>query len=287
MSATDVDRIDTAVGPADVLHRLALGVECVDAVSGRRLRTDVAAGRELDALLLPEPAERDWPCRGLERKDTGRFQLRFDHGTPTALRLRLVDPRRRVVARRLELPLWSLADVRAAEATPPVVPSASRVLRPWLWPGVAAGLPRGATVVRGRVESGGAPVRWARVTAVRPGDGPVGRAHADERGEFVLLVTDTGSLPPPAPSTLDVDLEVVAPDPATAPPVDPDDRYADLVVEGLARASNPPTPAELDNPVLRGTAVPPGYVPNTVVAPTLTVPVGGELTLTEAIPFAA
>jgi hypothetical protein len=143
------------------------------------------------------------------------------------------------------------------------------------------------TVIRGVVRSAGGPVRWARLTAVRPADGPVGHGHADERGEFLVVVTDTGSLPPPAPSSLDLDLVVTAPDPAAAAPVDPADRYADLVVEPVGRPSNPPLPGELDNAVLRGTATPPGYVPNTAAVPTLTVPVGAALTLTTAIPFAA
>ncbi len=280
-----LDSLETVVGPAQVLHRLALGVECVDAVTARRIRTEVAMGREVDQRLLPRVFDAQWPCISLERKGIGRAQIRFDHTTPATVRLRLVDPLRRVVARRFDVPLWTLTEIRAGEAAPPVVAAASRVLRPWLWPGSAAGLPRGATAIRGTVRTGDTPVRWARLTAVRPGDGPIGRGHADERGEFLILITDTGSLPPPAPSTLDVDLEVVAPDPATAP--DPLDRYADLLIEPLLRPANPPLPAELDNAVLRGTAVPAGYVPNTAVVPTLTVTVGGELTLTEAIPFAA
>jgi hypothetical protein len=129
-------------------------------------------------------------------------------------------------------------------------------------------------------------VRWARLTAVRPADGPVGHGHADERGEFLVVVGDMGSLAPPAPSTLSLDLVVTAPDPATAV-VDAEDRYADLVVEALVRPSNPPLPGELDNAVLRGTATPAGHVANTAVVPTLTVPVGEPLTLTTAIPFAA
>ncbi len=80
---------------------------------------------------------------------------------------------------------------------------------------------------------------------------------------------------------------VTAPDPATAAAVDPEDRYADLVVEALTRPSDPPLPGELDNAVLRGTATPTGHVPNTAAVPTLTVPVGEPLTLTTAIPFAA
>lgn len=101
------------------------------------------------------------------------------------------------------------------------------------------------------------------------------------------MITDTGSLPPPPPESLQIDLQVIALDPATAPPVDPHDAYADLVVEAVGRPSNPPLPAELDNDVLRGTATPPGYVANTEAVPTLTVPVGAELFVTAPIPFAA
>lgn len=287
MTAGPIDVIDTVVGPAQVLHRLALAVECLDATTGLRTRTDVTVGREVDPRLLPRGQTLGWPCLPLERKGIGRSQLRFGATTPvtTPVRLRLVDPARRFVARRFDLPLWRLPDVLAAEAAPPTVPAASRLLRPWLWPGPGAILPRGSTVVRGVVRSAAGPVRWARLTAVRPADGPVGHGHADDRGEFLLVITDTGALPPPAPSTLDIDLVVTAPGPA-APPADPVDRYADLVVEPLARSSNPPLPAELDNAVLRGTATPPGHVSNTAVVPTLTVPVGAELTLTTAIPFA-
>ena len=178
--------IDTAVGPANVLHRLALGVECLDAVTGRLVRTGVLVGREMDPLLLPRIHDPEWPCFSLPGKGVGRSYLRFDHTIPvhTPLRLRLVDPSRRFVPRRLELPLWTLAEILAAEAAPPVVPAASRLLRPWLWPGSAALLPSGMTVIRGTIRTGAAPVRWARLTAVRHGDVTVGHGHADERGEF-------------------------------------------------------------------------------------------------------
>jgi hypothetical protein len=281
--------IDTAIGPANVLHRLALGVECLDAVTGRLVCTSVLVGREMDPLLLPRMHDPEWPCFSLPGKGVGRSYLRFDHTIPVhiPLRLRLVDPSRRFVPRRLELPLWTLAEILAAEAAPPVVPAASRILRPWLWPGSAALLPSGMTVIRGTIRTGAAPVRWARLTAVRHGDVTVGHGHADERGEFTVVITDTGSLPPPAPSTIDIDLQIIAPDPAAPPPVDPLDRYADLVAEPVARPSNPPQPAELDNPILRGTATPAGYRPNTALVPMLTVPVGTELSLTDPIPFSA
>ena len=44
-----LDTIDTAIGPADVLHRLLLAVECQDAVLQRRVSGSIRIGRELPA----------------------------------------------------------------------------------------------------------------------------------------------------------------------------------------------------------------------------------------------
>jgi hypothetical protein len=186
------------------------------------------------------------------------------------------------------IPLWTLTEVVTAEGTPPVVPAASRTLRMSVFPGSAGSVPRGATVIRGRVELGtGKPVRWARIRAERAGDVTIAHAHADDRGEFVLVLTDTGTLPPPAPSELDVDLFVTAPDPAALPAATALDPLADLVQESLTRPANPPADPSPDAGVLNGTAVPAGYVANTAVVPTLTVPTGSQLSLPEPIPFSA
>jgi hypothetical protein len=279
--------VDTAVGPADVLHRLALVVECVDSVAQRRLSTQVRVGREVSPLLLPVGYESSWPCLDLIPRGPGRAMILFDWRTPTKpVRIRIVDPARRYVARRFELPLWTLAEIVAAEAAPPMVPAGSRLLRPWLSPGSAYQAAQSTTAIRGRVASGGTAVRWARLTAIGPGNQAVGWAHADERGEFLLVVADTGTLPPPAPSELAIDLRVTAPDPNQAPPPS-DDAYADLVVEELPRSGNPPGPNDLDNSVLRGRATPAGYIANTAAVPQLTVPVGRELALATDIPFTA
>jgi hypothetical protein len=279
--------IDTVVGPADVLHRLALVVECVDSVIQRRISTQIRIGREVSPLLLPVGYELSWPCLDLIPRGPGRAMILFDWRTPTKkVRIRIVDQERRYVARRFELPPWKLAEIIAAETAPPVVPAGSRLLRPWLSPGSAYQTARSTTAIRGRVVNGGTAVRWARLTAIGPGNQAVGWAHADERGEFLLVVADTGMLPPPAPSELAIDLRVTAPDPKQAPSPS-DDAYADLVVEGLPRSANPPTPNDLDNSVLRGRATPAGYVANTAAVPQLTVPVGRELALTTDIPFTA
>lgn len=282
--------IETAVGTASVLHRLALGVECLDAVSGSRVRVEARVDREVDPLHLPPDLRAGPPLVPLERRGVGRSLLRFDHATPvtTPVILRIWDPARRLVARRFAVPLWTLTEVVAADAVPPVVPAASRTLRPGLFPGSAGLVPRGATVVRGRVELGnGKPARWARIRAERTGDVTIGHAHADERGEFVLVLLDTGTLPPPAPSELDVDLVVTAPDPTALPVSTERDPLADLVVESTLRPDNPPPDPAPDDDVLSGIATPPGYVANTASVPTLTVRTGSQLSVPDPIPFSA
>ena len=141
------------------------------------------------------------------------------------------------------------------------------LLRVWLSPG-AAGLPGpGFTVIRGRVAHGAEPVRWARIAARGPGGVIVGRAHGDERGEFLLPVTGSGTMPPPVPSQMTVDLLVYARGPGGPPPPTPQelalDPLADLPLEAVPRSSSPPLPADLDNPLLRGESLPPFYVVST------------------------
>src|SRR3954452_2263682 len=97
--------LDTTVGPAHVLHRLLLAVDCVAAVLRRRPEAGVRIGRELDARLLARGHDPDWPCLSLPPAGPGRAVLRFDHRSPvhTDLVLRIVDPARRFVARRLQV----------------------------------------------------------------------------------------------------------------------------------------------------------------------------------------
>jgi hypothetical protein len=286
-----VTQIRTTIGTADVLHRLALGVEVVDAVNARLVGPGVRVGREVPAIARP-PAARlgpAWPCLDFEPRGTGRFCLRHARALPTRpLTVRVDDPTRRYVPRRFTIPLWTLAAVEAADADPPAGPFVrprARLLRPWLLPGSAYPLPRGVTALRGRVVRRHVPVRWPRVVAIDAMNTVLGRAHGDERGEFLLVVTDTGTLPPPAPSELDLELLVFAGDPAHPVAVDDEDRCADLVVEPVARSSNPPLPAELDNDLLRGRSRPPAYVPSAAARPQLTVAVGSSLTLTADVEF--
>ena len=191
--------------------------------------------------------------------------------------------------RRFAVDIWDLADVVAGEPppsgvlTPPAaaayVPVRSRLFRPWLLPGAAYALPRGTTGIRGRLMLGPrTPVRWGRVTALGAGPVVLGTAHGDDRGEFVLVLTETGVVGEPPP-TFDVELAVSGPDPTLAP--DPVDLLADLPVEPVARSANPPAPADLDSPLLRGEVVPAGHIASIAARETYHVPVGEVLSVND------
>jgi len=275
--------LQTLVEHADVLHRLALAVDCRDAVTRHGVAAEVRIGREVPQEVLQRGHDRAWPCWDLTAKAAGRAMIMLDLRAPTTVRLRIADPRRRYVARRFDLKLWTLREVLDEESAGSPVPAASRLLRPWLLPGPAAALSRGTTTVRGRVVRGTDPVRWPRITARGPGHQAVGWAHGDERGEFLLVITDTAT-PPPVDDAIAITLNVVAaPPPASSP--DPDDRLADLVVEAAPRSAAPPNPGDLDNPLLRGNADPPGYRPSAAGGMAVTVLSGELLTLASDITF--
>lgn len=279
-----VDVIDTSVGPVPVLHRLALGVLTRDVVTSRGAALGVRVGWEATPRLLPGHHPDWWPCLDLERVGEGRFRLRTNRSRPEFVVVRVQDAARRYVPRRLEVHLWPHADLVDPDPARQVA-VASRTLPVWLSPGAAYPLPRGATVVRGRIAGGGGPVRWARVVAVGPGNVVLGRAHADDRGEFLLVLRETNQNP--VQSSVEVDLEVTGPaaplgPPRAAPGTDP---LADLAPEPMPRPANPPVASDLDNPLLRGEVPLPGAATNAAPAPHLTVPVGEELVLAADVPF--
>ena len=290
--------IQTPAGPAFVAHRLALAVEVRDAVTNRLADTPVRVGRELAGPILAgrggPPPDPSWPCQDLERSGTARFKLRRGPLLPAMITLRIDDPGRRYVPRRVSVTLWPQANLEAADQSPPAgpyIPVDSRLLRIWLAPASAYLLARGTTAIRGRVLRDAAgvlspdrPVRWPRITAIGPGGVPVGWAHGDERGEFVLPVGSAGAMPP-LNGQFAVDIDVVGLPAASAPAPDPADRCADLVVESVPRSAAPPAPGDLDNDLLRGRAVPVGYVAGTAPRPHWTVQVGGLLSTGTDIPF--
>jgi hypothetical protein len=272
--------LETMIGPVTVLHRLALGVECLDSLLESLVLTSVRAGWQAGPRLLPRPIDPSWPCLNLEGAEPARFKLRHQPSLTTALTVRIDDPSRRYVPRRVGITLWPPAAVDEAR-NPLYIPVKSRLLRLWLWPGSAYALPRGTTVVRGRVMRDGEPVRWPRLTAIGPNGQVAGRAHGDDRGEFLLVIIDVGQNP--VQSQVGLDVSVHAPKFPTAP--DPADRCADLVIEDIPRSGVPAGPADLDNPLLRGISVPLGYAANIHNPVHRTVPVGAEFPLTEDIVF--
>jgi hypothetical protein len=271
--------IETSIGPSDVLHRLALAVECRDALTDRLAISPLRAGYELlrsPYVPVPDPT---YPCIRLDVAGPARFKLRHDVPLPTRVRVRIDDPSRHFVPRRLRLLLWPVSQLDGSPAQP-YIPTDYRLLRVWLWPGTAASFPVGSTVVRGRVMRNGQPARWARVTARGATNAVAGFAHADDRGEFALVVSDAGQHP--LMSMIPLDLRV---DARRVPRrVDQFDPLADITVEPVPRSS-PPAPANLDTPRLRGIALPPGYVANAKAPTPVTVPTGVDTILPDDLEF--
>ncbi|MCJ0874262.1 hypothetical protein [Streptomyces sp. AP-93] len=270
-------RITVAAGPVDVLHRLALAVRPLDARTRKAAGPGLCVGRESAAV----PGRRMPPGGAvlpLENHGATGHVLRYGSsgGLPATVAVRIDDPARRWIPRRFSVPLWTHAELTGADADPPTaqpVRADARLMRPWLLPGPAYPVPQGTTGIRLRVTRAGRPVRWPRVEAYgAPAGALVGWAHGDEHGQVLLLLHGIGVLPSPVPSTYTVALRSLARDPATAPPPDPRDALADLVVEAVTRSQSPPSGADLDNPLLRGSSRPPGYRTSTAdTVHTLTV----------------
>ena len=227
-------------------HRLALGVEPTDAA--RRTRVPAALTVAFDGAPTV-PRER------LPRRGSCRHVLVWRATLPERVTLRVLDDTRRYVPRRL--------DVELPTAT------VGRVTRPALFPGAAYDVAAGAVGMRGTVVleddavPEGIPVRWTRVEARRLSDNRVvGRAHGDDRGEFLLLLD--GDAAPATELVLPIRARVTVfgPDPPSVASPVPADPYDDLPVEP-ADLPGAPTADDLlrpgADPVLDGTALPDGY----------------------------
>jgi hypothetical protein len=307
-----LDRLATDAGVADVLHRLALAVEPVDAVT-RSPADLVRVGREtsrlMDRLTRPlgrpgpaDPAARLRPVQPLPplRGHGSRFVLRHGPDLPETgpaqppgapprgprVRIRLDDARRRWVPRRLDAEIWTLAEVQAIDPAPdraavagPYLRAASRLIRPWLLPGSAYAFGVGSTGLRLRVTRAGRPVPWVRVQAMYDGLDSIGWAHGDDRGEVLLLLDSLGPHFPRDASRGDITLLVHWPDPAVPagpglPPTEPQpaaDPLRGLPVEPVDRIVVPPGADPPDGDVLRGQAVPAGYLTAPDAVRTLTL----------------
>jgi hypothetical protein len=302
----DPGAIDAGIGLVRVLHRLALGVEPVDALTRLPTGGAVRVGRELPSLPRrfrrgSEPLDRLARRRdlALEHNGTGRFKLRHGPGlgSATDVLIRVDDPWRRYVPRRFKVPIWTFEQVTACEARPPTGPfvaTRSRLLRPWLLPGSAAALPQGTTGLRGQVTRAGVPLPWPRVEVVFDDGGVsvvLGRAHGDERGEFVVVVAgDRTSVPLPL-GEFDVRLVLYGPpprkpdDPAAEGDLPADDPLVGLPLEQAVKPNNPPAGGDFDTPLLRGELLPDTYQPSTTPPPTVHLEVGRVSSGPKPFPF--
>jgi len=274
--------VENTVQVSGVRHRLALGVQWVDAVSqlsvgngwvsdldaiGTRpcpLRFDVhprgrhalrAAGRLAKLLALAAADKIAMPPPTVEDDQTNFVLRAYSRRSARVERYTTGNDARRYVPRRL-----SLTPVQT-DGIPTI--QADNIRDAWAWPGSAFPLASKVTALRGWVrrganEASAKPVAWPRIAITQPGMGPpnfatevnLGFAHGDDRGEF-LAVLGPDSVPggvvlPPA---ITLRIWVFLPPPDLFDPADP---LASLPLEvaGTAAISD----------VTRGTAVPAGYL---------------------------
>lgn len=258
----------------EIIHRLALGIEPIDAHYRRRLSYPIQLRYDAEQLDLPRPP--------IDRHLSNLFSLRYQPGVTTPIDVRafdLADPhydpkydRRRIVPRRLRIPILSRSDVEAQEQIDRLQ-FRRRIRRPLFFPGAAYEASLTATALRGRVLRNNRPMRWARVVARLAGQPlVVGRAHGDDRGEFFLLINANAVTGSTLPDPLNIDVSVNGPTvvPAPNPPNQPEfDPLWDLPLETLA------APGAAADPVATGENLPLNYGATT--AQTITFTLGRSL----------
>lgn len=234
---------------SEIVHRLAAGIEPRDALSRARI-----GGAGLAVTLESPPGLR--AARPLEHSG-GRWSIRYVPGLPAHVDVRIGDPARRFVPRRMRLPIVSLADVKAGEAGGAPVAAAQRTWRPLLFPGAAYPLVASATGLRGRVMRNGKPARWARVHAqLVPGGEVLWRAHGDDRGEFLLTVGPDPRGLPELPKVMQVTITAFA---RKAAPNEPAAGAPDPLWDMQVETAAPPTAPAVDDPVSLGDTLPQDY----------------------------
>ncbi|SFU59385.1 hypothetical protein [Pseudoduganella namucuonensis] len=267
-----------ALEPADTVevarlrHRLALGLAWLDALTRAPANgpwwavLEKLGPYEIDRQFEPHGAARHaLRHEGLLRKrfelalagGDARWSLRVFSAPPAA------PPRKPVYATALDPRLYVPRRLRLTPAVDGDAPAATpqNIRRPWLWPGSAYPLPGNATAVRGRVLRGpdlasAKPIPWVRLVATVPAGvavfadaTPIGYAHGDDRGEFVLVLDNKAVSGATLSNPVEVRLWPHLPPAATQ--VDPADPLASLPLEEGG--------TDGINDVLRGHAVPAGY----------------------------
>lgn len=238
------------------VQRAALAVEPLD--YGRRRRIALPLAVSLEGAAAPR----------LDRHASALRVLVSGSAVGTELDVRIDDPFRRYVPRRLRVTIPEAATLEAADDGDPVLAPALRLLRPTLFPGAAYDVPDVATGIRGRAVRDGAPLAWARVEATLvPGGEPVGRAQGDDRGEFLLLLGTNPANPATLTPTLTVHVTVRGPEPA---PVAPAPRHDPLWALPIEEIADPAAAQE----ILGGEQLPPEYDPGVVDARDIEVTLG-------------
>jgi hypothetical protein len=241
------------VAPAG-LHRLALGLELIDAATGLRAAAPLVStfSRTPEDPLAPGPAAPAWPLRG---RTGSTLVVRLEPHVRSPLRIKITDPSRTYIPRLIDVPF--VAPVGAGN--PSVARRSRRIV---LYPGAAYPISDTATGLRGRVLRRRRPLRWARIEARLTEGGPViARAHGDDRGEFLLLL-DRRALPDaslPEDRALDVRLTVFAPTAFLGPPPEAGDDDFGLPIETAAPPPVSDTAPPPSDPAAAGEALPNGY----------------------------
>ena len=273
--------VDNTVQVSQVTHRLALGIQWLDALTQMPVAGDWVndleaigtrpgllrferhpqarqalrhAGRLARLLPLAAADKVATPPADVADDPTNFVVRAFARRDPRYVDYRSDNDPRQYVPRRL-----SLTPVQSGGVPPS---SLANIRTAWLWPGATYPLAANASAIRGCIRRGASlatavPVAWARVVVTRPGAGPanfateapLAWAHGDDRGEF-LVVLGTQAVPGGVvlPATIALRLWVfLAPTPFAA--ADP------LSSLPLEVAGSDPL-----NEVLSGTAIPVGHV---------------------------
>lgn len=274
-------RLDETVEVSRVGHRLALGVQWIDALTQLPIEAPAGAAllNDLEAIGTRPIVQRfEAHSQGRQAiRHAGRYRKLLDHtvseGDPLAHAVRAFgarDPRLAVYATSQDPRRYVPRRVAFTPVLASGVPPASIVntRTAWLWPGAAYPLPSRSTGLRGCIRREVSPgvnasVPWARVIVTRAGAGPasfaaesqIGWAHSDDRGEF-LLVLGNGAISGTAalPAALGLNVWVFLP--PALPAFDAADPLASLPLESAG--------TDALNDVLKGLAVPPTYVPQAV-----------------------
>jgi hypothetical protein len=212
------------------VDRLALGLEPLDVLRGERIAAplrvalDGAPGVGNGMVGDPFSVDPTFSLRHVTRHNSCRYVLLYRPGMKPTVRLRFFDPMHRFAPRRISYPLPAGIDIPSP-----------RVRRPAFFPGAGYDVSQSVTGLRGRVTWNAStanerPVRWVRVEASIHGL-IVGRAHGDDRGEFLLLLDCVAGGQGDLPNPLDVVVTVFGP-PAPQP-IPADDPLGDLPLEQL------------------------------------------------------